>query len=74
MTALHVSEGGNTLRAWRSVADLVPPSLSKTILPSVLGAAEKARISFKYMLQPPTGKKCGCGESDGASKNMIVAQ
>lgn len=36
VTTLDVSEGGQVIRTWCSVADLVPPPLSQTILPSVL--------------------------------------
>lgn len=36
VTALHVPEGGQVVRTWCDVTDLVPPSLSQTILPSVL--------------------------------------
>ena len=36
MTTLDVSEGGQLMRTRFGVADLVPPSLSQTILPSVL--------------------------------------
>lgn len=36
VTTLDVSEGGQLMRTRFGVADLVPPSLSQTILPSVL--------------------------------------
>lgn len=36
VTTLGVSEGGQLVGTWHCVTDLVPPSLSQTILPSVL--------------------------------------
>lgn len=38
VTALDASEGGQLMRTRRGVTDLVPASLSQTILPSVLRA------------------------------------
>lgn len=39
MTTLDVSEAGQLLRTRCGVTDLVPPALSQTIPPSVLGTA-----------------------------------
>lgn len=39
VTTLYVSEGGQVIRTWCGVTDLVPPSLTKAILPSVLRTA-----------------------------------
>lgn len=47
VTALDVSEGGQVIRTRCGVADLVPPSLSKTILPSVLGTVGQSKTLFQ---------------------------
>lgn len=44
VTALHVPEAGQVLKAWADVTDLVPPSFSQTILSSVLRPVRRSEM------------------------------
>lgn len=47
VTALRVPEAGQVLKARAGVTDLVPPSFSQTVLPSVLRAVRRSEMLFQ---------------------------
>lgn len=59
VTTLDVSEAGQVMRTWCGVTDLVAPSLSQTILPSVLRTvSDNERRYFSVVSSRLCSKPC----------------